>query len=485
MDVKSAFLYGKIEEEVIVNGDLVSLVASASAGAEGHIPPKTAKQKLAKKNELKAKSTLMLAIPNEHLLKFHACKDANSLWEVIKNRFRGKKESKKMQKTILKQNYENFAASNQEGLDKTYDRVKRFIKKTGRKLDLNGKETVGFDKTKVKCYNCHRRGYFARKCRAPRNQGNKNRDAPTRNALVDTSTTNALVVQDGISGYNWSFQAEEELTNFVLMAYTSQVNDRFKKSEGYHAILPPYTGNYIPPRADLSFVRLDNSIFKSKVSETITSVPKIKTNASKTSKDSLEKPKTIRSSAPLIEECESNSENENVFKPKKVKKTVKPSLENIEFVNARNTTVANENKAKKPRKFSQSPRVNTAKQSSHRAVALVSAVRRVNTIASRPNVNNTLPTTYSYFKAYSPVRRPFKQKSAAKINNFNEKVRTAKVNNATTARPKAAGSVVEGNWNNAIKSSACWIWIPKGKLIDHILKDSGSYTLKIFNYVNP
>nr|GEX26660.1 hypothetical protein [Tanacetum cinerariifolium] len=55
-----------------------------------------------------------------------------------------------------------------------------------------------------------------------RNQWNRNRDAPTRNAPVDTSTTNALVVLDGIGGYDWSFQAEEELTNFGLMAYTSQ-----------------------------------------------------------------------------------------------------------------------------------------------------------------------------------------------------------------------------------------------------------------------
>nr|GFB33997.1 ribonuclease H-like domain-containing protein [Tanacetum cinerariifolium] len=103
--------------EVIVNGYSISSVASASA--EGPIPPKTAEQKLARKNELKAKNTLMLAILDEHLLKFHAYKDAKSLWKAIKNRFGGNKESKKMQKTILKQNYENFAASSQEGLDKT------------------------------------------------------------------------------------------------------------------------------------------------------------------------------------------------------------------------------------------------------------------------------------------------------------------------------------------------------------------------------
>nr|GEU29951.1 hypothetical protein [Tanacetum cinerariifolium] len=61
-----------------------------------------------------------------------------------------------------------------------------------------------------------------------------------------------------------------------------------------------------------------------------------------------------------------------------------------------------------------------------RAAASVSATRHVNTAASRSNMNSALPTTYSYFKAHSPVRRPFNQKSAAKTNNFNEKVNTAK-----------------------------------------------------------
>nr|GEW40557.1 ribonuclease H-like domain-containing protein [Tanacetum cinerariifolium] len=111
--------------EVIVNDDSVSSVASASS--EGPILPKTVGHKLARKNELKAKSTLMLAIPDEHLLKFHACKDAKSLWEEIKNMFGGRKESKKMQKTILKQNYENIVASSQEGLDKTYNRFQKLI----------------------------------------------------------------------------------------------------------------------------------------------------------------------------------------------------------------------------------------------------------------------------------------------------------------------------------------------------------------------
>ncbi|GKB11452.1 hypothetical protein Tco_0845375 [Tanacetum coccineum] len=335
--------------EVIVNGDAPA-IASASAGTKGPIPPKTAEQKLATKNELKAKSTLLLAIPDEHLLKFHGIKDAKTLLEAIKARFGGKKESKRMQKTILKQQYENFAASGSvianlmfaeksthsdwnnicfnnvktksdldtlfytaamevsttssqvQAFSSTYAddvmfsffanqsnspqlenedleqintddleemdlkwqvamltiRVKRFLKKTGRNLNFNGKETFGFDKTK----------------------GNRNGDGPKRNALMDTSTTNALVVQDGIGGYDWSFQAEEGITNFAIMAYTSQGSSSLSSSDSEYGY--------------------------------------------------CENPKTVRPSAPIIEDWDTDSDNDSVFRPKSDQ--IKPKFTKISFV---------------------------------------------------------------------------------------------------------------------------------------------------------
>ncbi|GKD90840.1 hypothetical protein Tco_1366347, partial [Tanacetum coccineum] len=60
-----------------------------------------------------------------------------------------------------------------------------------------------------------------------------------------------------------------------------------------------------------------------------------------------------------------------------------------------------------------------------------------------------------------------------------------RVNNVTTAGPKAVVSAAEGNEENAVKSSACWIWRPIGNVTDHASKDSRSYMLKRFEYVDP
>ncbi|GKA56082.1 hypothetical protein Tco_0755154 [Tanacetum coccineum] len=117
----------------------------------------------------------------------------------------------------------------------------------------------------------------------------------------------------------------------------SPVNDKFKTGEGFHAVPPLYTRNYMPLRPDLSFTGLDDSVYKTKVSET-------KTSISKTSKDIVEKPKIIRPSAPIIKEWDTDSDNDSVFRPKSDQTKPKftkinfvKSGENVKYVNKENT----------------------------------------------------------------------------------------------------------------------------------------------------
>ncbi|GKD69684.1 putative ribonuclease H-like domain-containing protein, partial [Tanacetum coccineum] len=353
-------------------------------GVITEMPITTAEEKAQRRLEVKARSTLMMGISNEHQLKFNSIKDAKKLLEAVEKRFGGNAATKKTQRNILKQQYENFTAPSSEMLDQTFDKIQKlvsqlelldenlsqedvnqkllrslspewnthavvwrnkadldtmsmdglynnlkvyepevkgvsssssstqnmafvsssknnssstneavntahgvstastqvnannstnidnlsdavicafftsqpnspqlvhedlqqihpddmeemdlrwqmamltmrdrmFLKHTRRKLTVNGNETISFDKSKVECYNCHKRGHFARECRAPRNQDNKNKKSSRRSVPMKTSNFTALVSCDGLGGYVWSDQAEEG-PNYAIMAFSS------------------------------------------------------------------------------------------------------------------------------------------------------------------------------------------------------------------------------------------------------------------------
>nr|GEY57061.1 hypothetical protein [Tanacetum cinerariifolium] len=223
-------------------------------------------QRLAKKNKLKARGTLLMALPDKHQLKFNIRKDAKTLMEAIKKR---------------------------------------------------------------------------------------NKDTPRRTVPVEVSTSNALVSQfDAVGGYDWSFQVNKEPTNYALMAYassgsssssgsdnesqvydktglgfdsqvfdrevldyeelhrhesdnsvpTSPENDIYKTCEGYHAVPPLYTRNFMPSKPDLVFNDAPNASDKS-----VTNVLNVKSSPNKPSKDMS---KTLRPDAHIINDWTSDSEDE-------------------------------------------------------------------------------------------------------------------------------------------------------------------------------
>nr|GFA16977.1 hypothetical protein [Tanacetum cinerariifolium] len=296
--------------EVILNGDS-PVPTRIVEGVIQPVAPTTAEQKLARKNELKARDTLLMALPDKHQLKFNSHKDAKTLMEAIETRFRGNTETKKDQKTLLKQylkiyeaevkhststdnTTQNLAFVSSSNTDSTTElvsaaasvsvvsakilvsslpnvdslsnaviysffssqstsprldnedlkqidvdnleemdlrwqmamltmRARRFLQKTGQNLRENRPTSMGFDMSKVECYNYHMKGHFARECRSPNVSRRNGVVEPQRRTVpVETSTSNALVSQyDGVRSYDWSYQAEEEPANFALMAFSS------------------------------------------------------------------------------------------------------------------------------------------------------------------------------------------------------------------------------------------------------------------------
>ncbi|GJW11813.1 ribonuclease H-like domain-containing protein [Tanacetum coccineum] len=111
--------------DIITNGDQATIEPTSSSSQPS--APKTSIVVNARRNNEKALNILLSAIPDRHLLSFHDAQDARSLWAAIKARFGGNKESKKMQKNLLKQQFETFVVGAREELDFAYERFQNII----------------------------------------------------------------------------------------------------------------------------------------------------------------------------------------------------------------------------------------------------------------------------------------------------------------------------------------------------------------------
>nr|GEW00350.1 hypothetical protein [Tanacetum cinerariifolium] len=120
-------------------------------------------------------------------------------------------------------------------------RADRFWKKTGKKITIQGSDVAGFDKSKVKCFNCHKIGHFARECRAPSSQDRGKREGYKQGPNEEEPAPKALMAIDGI-GWDWSHMANEEenhaliaddkvLTEFALMAKSSSSSEELSDCE--------------------------------------------------------------------------------------------------------------------------------------------------------------------------------------------------------------------------------------------------------------
>nr|GEY42160.1 hypothetical protein [Tanacetum cinerariifolium] len=603
--------------EVTKNGNKV--LTKTIGTVEQPYEPTTIEEKLDRKNEMKARGTLLMALLNKDQLKFHSYQDVKLLMEAIEKRYGGNKESKKVQRILLKHQYENFVASNSETLDQTFDRLQKLISQLEihgeviKQEDINLKllrslpsewkthaliwrnkveiETISLDDlyNNLKIYEPELTGSsstikihkiwllyppIAQAAQMKQitlltkllllilkssKDSRKQRKRVCRKTVpMENLTENALIAQDEIGGYDWSYQAEEEHpTNFALMALTSsgssfssdskmytqrtwrktekeidelkltlekyqtsskslntllesqvsdkgktkvgykeasleienavnsskmiknQENVKYRSDKGYHAVPPPYTRNYIPPKPDLMFI--DKQV-KSKYVDVVSTISSsaVKTVESKVKSVDVKnkgvcrtvetKPVKKNNFSPLIiEDWIFDDESGVEFKHVK-DKNVRPIIKKIKFVKTAREKVEKScktdveqhkrvnhknfaNKMTHPhpkRRFV--PQEILTKSGKLKTVSTsVNTVRPVNTANSKPIVNYLRPKSNAFRRGYSQAIRPFNKYSAFKKTIFNKEV-------------------------NVVKASAYWVWKTK--------HSSASSTYKKYSYID-
>nr|GEU60045.1 hypothetical protein [Tanacetum cinerariifolium] len=329
-------------------------------------------------------------------------------------------------------------------------RARRFLQRTGKNLGANGTTSIGFDMSKVECYNCRKRGHFAREYRSPRDTRNK--DTQRRTVPVETSTSNALVSQcDGVGYNNQMFTSTvfdcDELNSFEsdVSVPTSPVHDRYKSSEGYHAVPPSFTGTFMPPKPDLVFHDAPT------VSETVPIVFNVEPSTTKPTKDISQ---SNRPSSPIIEDWVCDSEDESEGEPMPTQK--EPSfVQTSEHVKTPRTSVKSIKHPKQAKNLRKDiPKCIVLTRS--RLVPL-NAARPVTTAVPQTNVKHQRPAKHVVNKPHSPIKRPINHIPAPKNSNFHQKITTVKAKQGNPQQALKDKGVIDSGCSRHITGNISYL----------------------------
>nr|GEX91446.1 hypothetical protein [Tanacetum cinerariifolium] len=297
--------------EVIEFGDLYEVPTSTTdttttdttsgetSTKSGRTVTLTAEDIQKKKNDVKARTTL-LSLPDEHQLRFtkHSSENEDGNTACVPTASTNVPTASASVTTIIQDTACAYIASQSSGSQIKFEdinqideddmeemdikwnmsllsmRADKFWKRTGKKISIQGSDVTGFDKSKVKCFNCHKMGYFARECRAPISQDKGRRDnfkqgedhalvadeeALTEFALMANTSTKSKKLEtlkqekDGVDVKLAGLLTASKDLDYLI---ESQREDKNKEGLGYSAVLPPPAQLYSSLKKDLSWIGL-------------------------------------------------------------------------------------------------------------------------------------------------------------------------------------------------------------------------------------
>nr|GFA36314.1 hypothetical protein [Tanacetum cinerariifolium] len=274
-------------------------------------------------------------------------------------------------------------------------------------------------------------------------------------------------------------KAEQERDNFESddSVPTSPMNDRYKSSEGYHAVPHPYTGTFMPPKPNLVFHDAPTA------SKTIPNVFHVNPSTTKPNKDMsqtyvqpVEHPtqaKNLKKDIPKSRGHKHSLNRKACF----VCKSLNHLIKDYDFyekhmvlkpIRNHEMRVTHQNSARMTHPYSNKHVVPTTILTRSRLVPL-NAARPVTTVVPQTTVNNQRPAKHVVNKPHSPIKRTINHRPTPKTSNFHQKVTTVKTKKV---------NVVQGTMGN-------WVWKPKCTVLDHVSRlTSASMTLKQFDYTD-